>query len=107
MGVPSWTGTMVRHLDGRSGKISDDWPGFLHVGLKIAVDGGGEAFVQLNSNGPDTGEKGWAWLCTTFTKGPAWLPLGDHNDFDAQIVGEHGCLFPDDQPLRSAERPSQ
>lgn len=31
----------------------------MHRGLKIAVEDGGEAFVQLNSNSPDAGEAGW------------------------------------------------
>lgn len=58
MSMSTWKGTKVKHADGRQGGIKDDWSGFLHRGLKIDVDGGTEAFVQLNSNGPDTGEVG-------------------------------------------------
>lgn len=51
--MSSWKGVKVKHDDGRSGVIESDWEGFLHRALKIAIEGGGEAFVQLNSNGPD------------------------------------------------------
>lgn len=78
--MSSWTGVKVRHADGRSGFIESDWEGFLHRGLKIAIEGGGEAFVQLNSNGPDTGESGWSWWCENFSGGARWLALGDHRE---------------------------
>ena len=73
-----WLGKRVRHHDGRTGIIKDEWVGFCHVGLKISVDRGGTAFVQLNTNGKDTGEAGWEWWCENFNGGPRFLPLGDH-----------------------------
>lgn len=76
--MSGWKGTRVRNGDGRAGVITGDWPGFLHRLLAITVDGGGEAHVQLNSNGRDSGEAGWEWYCETFDGGARWLPLGDH-----------------------------
>ena len=76
-----WRGKTVRHLDGRTGTIRRESTGFLCIALTIEVAGGGEARVQLNANGTDTGDTGWAWLCPEFSGGPAWLPLGDHNGF--------------------------
>jgi hypothetical protein len=76
--VSTWKGIKVQHADGRAGVIDSEWDGFLHRGLKIAVDGGGESFVQLNSNGRDTGDAGWSWWCENFAGGAGWLPLGDH-----------------------------
>jgi hypothetical protein len=73
-----WQGTKVRHADGRTGVIASDYVGFCHAGLSIRVDGGGEAFIQLNTNGPDTGEAGWEWWCENFDGGARWLTLGDH-----------------------------
>lgn len=83
-----WEGKSVRHADGRTGVISAESTGFLHVGLRISVDGGKEACVQLNTNGKDTGEPGWSWYCPRFgdKQAPAWLPLGDHNDFGATVL---------------------
>lgn len=80
-----WQGKAVKNVDGRTGKIASEWAGFLHIALTIAVDGGTEAFVQLNSDSNDTGEQGWAWHCPSFNQGPAWLPLGDHNTFGVVI----------------------
>lgn len=57
-----WRGIVVKHRSGLTGVVSESWSGFLHVGLKIQADDGQEHFVQLNSNGPDTGEQGWLWL---------------------------------------------
>ena len=74
----SWQGIKVRHPDGRSGVIRGDYEGFLHRSLSISVQGGGEVYVQLNANGPDTGSVGWEWYCEDFSGGQKWLPLGDH-----------------------------
>lgn len=79
-----WRGKSVRHLDGRTGTIRSEYTGFLHIALTIAVDAGGQAHIQLNANGQDSGDAGWAWLCAEFSGGPAWLPLGDHNGFGVQ-----------------------
>lgn len=79
-----WRGKTVRHLDGRTGTIDMERTGFLHIALTIAVDAGEPAHVQLNANGQDSGDTGWAWLCPEFSGGPAWLPLGDHNKFGVQ-----------------------
>lgn len=81
----SWNGKKVRHTDGRSGKLRES-AGFLHLSLEIRCDGGGCAYVQLNANGPDTGEQGWQWLCENFLDGPAWLPLGDHSGCEVEYV---------------------
>lgn len=80
----SWRGTKVKHEDGREGSIVSDYEGFLHRVLTIDVVGGGESFVQLNSNGPDTGEAGWSWWCEEFSEGARWLKLGDHAEVDSQ-----------------------
>ena len=74
----SWQGIKVRHPDGRKGSIRHDNEGFLHSALFINVDGGGEDFVQLNSNGPDTGSPGWEWYSEHSDGGPKWITLGDH-----------------------------
>lgn len=73
-----WKVTKVRHTDGRTGIIVSDYAGFLHAALMIRVDGGGESFVQLNTNGPDTGEAGWQWWCENFDGGAKCLQLSDH-----------------------------
>lgn len=79
----SWRGIKVRNADGRTGEIGSDYEGFLHRHLTIKVDGGEDDWIQLNSNGSDTGSRGWEWWCENFN-GPdghpgAWLVLGDHN----------------------------
>jgi hypothetical protein len=84
----TWEGVAVRHLDGRLGTITSEFEGFLHVMLTISVHGGGDVYVQLNSNSKDSGDAGWAWYCPNFAGGPAWLPLGDHNDFGVQSAQE-------------------
>ena len=71
-----WQGLKVQHVDGRSGAIASDFEGFLHRAVTIKVNGGPDAYVQLNSNGPDTGEAGWSWWCENFSGGARWLPLG-------------------------------
>jgi len=76
--MSTWVGVKVGHTDGRHGVIADDYEGFLHRVLRIDVEGGGDAYVQLNSNGPDTGESGWAWWCENFSGGARWLPLGEN-----------------------------
>lgn len=54
--------------------------GFCFVGLTIAIDGiEGTEWVQLNSNGPDTGAFGWCWNASIGEEPENWLPLGDHN----------------------------
>lgn len=51
-----WRGKRVKHDDGRTGVIALEAEGFCHVGLKIVVDESEAVeWVQLNSNGPDTG----------------------------------------------------
>jgi hypothetical protein len=74
-----WKGAKVRNAQGRTGVVFDAYAGFLHVGLHLAIDGGGRAYVQLNSDGRDSGESGWQWFCENFDGGAAWLPLGDHS----------------------------
>lgn len=79
MSTLGWRGKTVRNADGRQGKITGEYTGFCHASLTITVTDGEAATVQLNSNGPDTGETGWEWWCEEFSGGPCWLPLGDHN----------------------------
>lgn len=50
-----WRGLTVRNLDGRTGTIRRESVGCLHLALTIAVDGDGNAQVQLNSNAKDSG----------------------------------------------------
>ena len=76
-----WHGKQVRHLDGRIGTIEREVLGFCHVGLHIVATNGDTAVVQLNTDGPDSGDVGWMW-CWRDAKGgePAqWDSLGDHN----------------------------
>tara|TARA_R110000782_G_C14538090_1_gene383381 strand:- start:232 stop:513 length:282 start_codon:yes stop_codon:yes gene_type:complete len=75
-----WRGKRVKHVDGREGKIRREFPGFCHVGLFIIDDDGGTAFVELNSNGPDTGESGWSWMMAHDGEPDRWAWLGDHNN---------------------------
>lgn len=74
-----WKGKLVRHADGRTGHISGEYVGFCHIDLTIVTDEGDDGHVQLNINGPDSGETGWEWWCEDFTGGARYLPLGDHN----------------------------
>ena len=79
----TWKGIKVKNVDGRTGVIAADYSGFLHRVLTIRVDGGGEGRVQLNSDGPDTGEAGWSWWCE-FDGGARWLTLSDQADIAAK-----------------------
>ena len=85
MDETGWKGTRVRNVDGRTGVVRDTYSGFLHVGLHLSVNDGERAYVQLNSDGPDSGETGWQWFCETFDGGPAWLPLGDHSGCEIEL----------------------
>ncbi len=82
-----WTGVKVRNEDGRTGTITGDYAGdyvgFCHRSLTITVDGGGKDYVQLNTDGPDSGAVGWEWFSEGFSSEPTWLPLGDHNPTQA------------------------
>jgi hypothetical protein len=71
-----WKGKTVRHKDGRTGCITGEYLGFCHVGLTIAVAEAKDSYVQLNTNGPDTGDAGWEWWCHNFSGGGKYLPLG-------------------------------
>jgi hypothetical protein len=81
----SWTGKIARNKDGREGRIAE-YVGFLHIALSIRCKEGGNGHVQLNSNGPDTGDTGWQWYCENFLDGPAWLPLGDHSGCEVEYI---------------------
>ena len=74
-----WSGTRVRHTDGRTGLISRESPDFMGVDLRITVDGGGEERVRLNARHGDGGAMGWSWYCENFSGGAVWIRLGDHN----------------------------
>lgn len=76
-------GKRVKHVDGREGTIKWEAPGFCHVGLFIIDTDGGTAFVQLNTNGPDTGEAGWSWMLAHDGDPERWGWLGDLNDATA------------------------
>lgn len=79
-----WKGKRVKHEDGRTGKIGTESRGFCFVGLKIVIDGSDATeWVQLNTNGPDTGAKGWLWDASTEGEPEWWCPLGDHNKVSA------------------------
>ena len=72
----SWTNQLVRHADGRLGRIRET-SSFVYTELNIsAIDGVHE--VALNARGRDTGETNWFWYCAEFDGGPHWCPLGDH-----------------------------
>ncbi|MBA9859434.1 hypothetical protein [Ralstonia insidiosa] len=75
-----WKGKRVKHADGRSGVIRSESRGFCFVGLTIAIDGSDATeWLQLNSNGQDTGALGWSWDASFDDAPENWLPLGDHN----------------------------
>lgn len=72
----SWTNQLVRHADGRLGRIRES-TSFVYTELNItAIDGVHQ--VALNACGQDTGETGWYWYCADFSGGPHWCALGDH-----------------------------
>lgn len=75
MSNQGWVGKTVRNADGREGRITAEWVGFCHTGLKIQVEGGGEAIVQLNTDGPDSGDAGWSWWHEG--DGGSWYRLDD------------------------------
>ncbi len=85
MDETGWKGTRVLHADGRVGKVIETYSGFLHVGLHLSVDDGGRAYIQLNTQGADSGDAGWQWFCEHFDGGPAWLPLGDHSGCEIEF----------------------
>ena len=65
--MSTWKGIKVKHQDGREGVIASDYAGFMHRALHINVVGAEDAYVQLNSDGPDSGEAGWSWWCENFS----------------------------------------
>lgn len=72
----NWRGIKVKHEDGRKGVVDavdkyDDT-----TALTIAVTGGQSAEVQLNLDGPDTGEAGWLWFDDKAAEPNQWRPLG-------------------------------
>ena len=71
--MSTWKGIKVKHQDGREGVIASDYAGFMHRALQINVVGGEDAYVQLNTDGPDSGEAGWSWWCENFSGGARWL----------------------------------
>lgn len=79
-----WKGLRVRHTDGRIGRIVSEYVGFCHCALMIESDDGANGGrVQLNTNGPDTGDRGWQWFCENYDGGARWLPLGEPADAEA------------------------
>lgn len=88
-----WNGTRVRHVDGREGVVSGSYEGFLHRGLTLTANGERLGYIQLNSDGSASGDAGWRWLCSSYSEGPAWLPLGDHNgDLERILVADQEDL---------------
>lgn len=80
----------MRHFDGRTGEIRKENVGSASVALFIAIDGGGEAMIQLNASGSDSGETGWEWFCENYSSGACWLLLGDHNSSTATKTKKYG-----------------
>ena len=72
----TWTNQLVRHADGRLGRISE-LTAFVYTELRIAANDGVHEVV-LNAHGPDHGESDWYWFCEDFSGGPHWCALGDH-----------------------------
>jgi hypothetical protein len=73
-----WKGKKVRHKDGRTGAIDIEDTWFGGADLHIACEDGSRAVVRLNARRGDGGEAGWQWWCPEFSRGAAWLPLGDN-----------------------------
>ena len=78
MNTDGWKGKKVRHIDGRHGVIEYEVPNIVGCDLKIRCADGSDASVRLMARGKDRGEAGWQWWCPEFSRGAAWLPLGDH-----------------------------
>lgn len=80
----TWRGVKMKHLDGRTGVITSDSVGFCHRSLTIRVDGQEKTeYLQLNSDGTDSGALGWQWLRSREGEPEAWALLGDHNPREA------------------------
>jgi hypothetical protein len=72
----SWTNQLVRHADGRLGRIRES-TSFVYTELQITAEDGVHEVV-LNACGSDHGDSDWYWFCADFSGGPHWCPLGDH-----------------------------
>jgi hypothetical protein len=72
----SWTNEIVRHADGRLGRIQES-TSFCFTELRITAEDGRHS-VTLNAMGKDSGETEWYWFCKDFSGGPHWCGLGDH-----------------------------
>lgn len=75
-----WFNKQMRHDDGRRGIITSEFVGFMHVALTITIEGTAETeYLQLNSDGKDSGALGWNWRYSREGEPEAWAHLGDHN----------------------------
>lgn len=74
--MSDWIDLPTRHTDGRTGHIVEEFIGFGYRSLKILAKDGSTAVVQLNVNGPDSGEAGWSWCYVGPTGRETWYPLG-------------------------------
>lgn len=72
----SWTNQLVRHADGRLGRIRES-SSCGYTDLRIAALDGVHV-ISLNACGRDSGETDWYWYCAEFSGGPHWCALGDH-----------------------------
>lgn len=80
----TWVNVKMKHLDGRTGVIVSDTPGFCHRSLTIRIDGQEQKeYLQLNADGQDSGALGWQWLRSAKGEPEAWSLLGDHNPREA------------------------
>lgn len=77
-----WQDKKVRNRDGREGTVTSEYVGFGFVNLTISVPGGRSGHVQLNTQGFDSGGRGWEWFCENFAGGARWLKLGDFEEDD-------------------------
>lgn len=71
-----WFNKLVRHLDGRKGRVGAEWVSLSGVKLQIECANGETETLLLSTKNPCQGTMGWEWyidrheLCATAGK---WL----------------------------------
>lgn len=71
----TWDGTPVRHEDGRTGTLRQSLTGWCFVFLTIWHEGERIGCVQLNTDGPDSGDDGWSFQHIHVDGSEHWWPL--------------------------------
>ena len=74
----NWVGKSVRHTDGRHGKVSREYVGFMHIVLTFRLTDGSEVLIELNTDGTNSGAAGWSWDAACSLRGetePIWYAM--------------------------------